>query len=79
VVVVTVSVNVRSKPAGVLIGTQPVGTTGKVTGGPVQALLGTQVVNWWIIAFPTGSSGWVGEDDLSKFVPTPTPTPRRHR
>jgi hypothetical protein len=67
-------VNVRSTPGGTLLGTQPTGSLGVVTGGPQEAPINNIATNWWTIKFAAGVSGWVGEGGLSA-VSTPTPTP----
>jgi hypothetical protein len=62
------TVNVRSTPAGALLGTQPAGAIGTVTGGPVFAVLNGQNVWWWNVNFVLGVSGWVGEDNLNTYT-----------
>jgi hypothetical protein len=69
------TVNVRSTPAGTLLGTQPVGVIGTVTAGPAFALLSGQNVWWWNINFTAGVSGWVGEDSLNAYTNAPSPPP----
>lgn len=75
------TVTVRGTPAGTILGSQPVGTSGIINAGPQSAAANPSVLNgivtpWWNITFATGSSGWVGEVVLSgASTPTPTPTP----
>jgi hypothetical protein len=68
-------VNVRSTPAGTLLGTQPVGAIGTVTAGPAFAALSGQNVWWWNVNFTAGVSGWVGEDSLNAYTNAPSPPP----
>jgi hypothetical protein len=74
VIVGAAGVNVRSTPAGALVGAEAQGITGTVTGGPIATLLNGVNVNWWTIQF-ANILGWVGEDNLTVVLPTPTPTP----
>ncbi len=69
------NVNVRSAPAGTLLGAQPSGARGTVTQGPVVKFFDVAIVNWWFVNFDSGLDGWVGEDRLAKVSPSPTPTP----
>ena len=56
------ALNVRSAPStsGTLLGSQPSGATGTVTGGPVQA----NGYWWWQINFASGVDGWSVENWL---------------
>ena len=56
------ALNVRSSPAtsGALLGTQPAGASGTVTGGPVQA----NGYWWWQVDYATGPDGWSVENWL---------------
>jgi outer membrane biosynthesis protein TonB len=69
----TVPVNVRSTPAGTLLGTQPAGVIATVVAGPQQVLFNAIPVNWWQLSFPAAPNGWVGEDGLILYVPPATP------
>jgi len=69
----TVTLNVRESPGQGLLGTQPPGVQGTVTGGPGLGVGGDHW--WWVIDFDTGPDGWSREDLLKKVGPTPTPTP----
>ena len=72
----TAIVNVRSTPAGTVLGTHKPGDTGTVQAGPEYAPL-KQDVYWYQITWGTNpKEGWSGDDDLIKAVgPTPAPTP----
>ncbi|HEV2210257.1 MAG TPA: hypothetical protein VG167_15880, partial [Verrucomicrobiae bacterium] len=69
---VTASLNVRSVPStsGTLLGTQPVGALGTVTGGPTNA----NGFNWWNINYDTGVDGWSAENYLVKAPAPPPPS-----
>jgi hypothetical protein len=72
----TAQVNVRSTPAGTLLGTHQPGDTGVVIDGPTAAMLNGTLVQWWDINWNTPPSGWSGEDDLTGTgTPSPTPAP----
>jgi hypothetical protein len=64
----TAGVNIRSTPAGTIIGQQPNGAKGTVVGGPV---VGSDGTTYWQVSFPTGPSGWVKEAYLALVVSTP--------
>ena len=72
----TDNVNIRGTPSGTLMGSQPMGSTGKVVDGPqIRSLNGTPVT-WWGLAMTNSPSGWVGEDYLApSAAPTATPSP----
>ena len=75
-VAATANINVRStaNTAGTLLGTQPTGRLGTVTGGPVSQ----GGYNWWNVNYDSSPDGWSVEDFLVIFneqIPTPTPTP----
>jgi hypothetical protein len=55
-------VNIRSTPAGTIIGQQPTGANGTVVSGPVVGLDGT---TYWQVNFTTAPSGWVKEPYLT--------------
>jgi hypothetical protein len=70
--------NVRSTPAGNLVGTQPVNASGVIVAGPTWGQLpdAASGVFWWKIDFVAGIDGWVGEDNLvASTAPTPSPSP----
>ena len=48
---------VRSTPNGTILGTQALGSTGSVVGGPVSA----GGVTWWNISYTNAPSGWSDE------------------
>lgn len=67
----TSALNVRSTANGTLLGTQVLGSTGTVVGGPVYA----GGYHWWNIDYTSGVDGWSAEDYLVKnvvVIPTPT-------
>ena len=67
----TTTVNVRGG-AGLsqtLLGTQPTGSQGTITGGPTQA----DGYNWWNINYDTGTDGWTGENTLTKATAPASP------
>ncbi|MFZ2522871.1 MAG: right-handed parallel beta-helix repeat-containing protein, partial [Minisyncoccia bacterium] len=67
------TLNVRSQASltATVIGTQPYGAAGTITGGPVNQ--GT--FNWWNVNYDTGVDGWSVEDFMYvSYIPTPTPT-----
>jgi probable HAF family extracellular repeat protein len=60
------SINVRSTPAGTLVGAQLNGVVGVINAGPVSAPANPAILNgvttpWWNVTFPSGVSGWVGQ------------------
>ena len=57
------NLNVRTTPStsGTLLGSQPAGVTGSVTGGPVLA----NGYWWWQVNFATGPDGWSVENWLN--------------
>ncbi len=75
VITATDQVNVRSTPAGALLGAQPKGMTGTVNAGPQVAIFNGINVTWWKITVVTGPNGWIGEDNLILATGTPGPTP----
>jgi hypothetical protein len=54
---------------GVLLGTQPIGAVGTVTGGPASAIGYT----WWKVDYDSGVDGWSTEGLLA-FAAVPGPT-----
>jgi len=63
--------NVRQTAGGTLLGTVPLGTSGKVVAGPGTANSNT----WWQVQFPT-INGWVGADMLALGSSPPNPNPQ---
>jgi chitodextrinase len=59
--------------SGAVIGTQPKGAAGTVTGGPVY----WNNQWWWSINFVLGPNGWVAEANLQKSSRPVRSTPRR--
>jgi len=59
-------VNIRSTPAGTVIGQQPIGANGTVVSGPV---VGPDGITYWQVSFATGPSGWVREPYLVLSTP----------
>jgi hypothetical protein len=68
-----VPVDVRAKPGGTLVGTQPAGFIGVITGGPTRVVFHGIAVNWWSIDCAVGAYGWIGEDNLI-IAPAKQPT-----
>ena len=73
----TTKINVRSTPAGAVIGTQPNGVVGVIKAGPASAPANPAILNdvttpWWNVTFPSGISGWVGQIVLALTAPTQT-------
>jgi len=66
--------NVRATPDGALLGTQPKGASGVVSGGPV--FVPGNSVTWYHVNFTKGLSGWVGGDMLIPLSTTPPPEVR---
>ena len=75
----TAVLNVRSAPAGSVLGVHNPGDVGIVVSGPTQAPLNGTNVNWYMIDWDTApSQGYSGDNDLVKTTlpsPTPSPTP----
>jgi Right handed beta helix region len=73
----TAVLNVRSSPAGTVVGQHNPGDVGIVVSGPTSAPLNGTPVNWYLIGWDTApSEGYSGDDDLTKTtLPSPTPTP----
>jgi len=66
------NLNVRSSPAGSLLGTQPSGAQGTITSGPVVATLSGITYNWYQVSWPTSpTSGWSVEEGLTKIISRP--------
>ncbi len=63
------AVNVRSAPAGPLLGPRVIGDLGTITGGPTVASLNGTAYTWWQVDWDTGNDGWSFEAAL-----TPQPT-----
>ena len=57
-------VNVRQAPAGTILGTQPLGRQGTVTGGPTTASLNGTPFTWFNVNFDSGVDGWVADIGL---------------
>ena len=74
VIVNMASIDVRDVVSSALLGTQPKGAKGKVSGGPIE-LSG---VTGWMIDYDTGPDGWSPETGLDATdcpVPPPPPPP----
>jgi uncharacterized protein YraI len=56
-----------------IVGTQPNGAQGTITGGPVFA----SSLNWWQVDFATGADGWAAEDYLVAASGALTPSMER--
>ena len=57
--------NVRSTPAGSLVGGESYGSTGTVVGGPIVAVYQGYTYTWWRIEWNDGSgTGWSVEDAI---------------
>ena len=70
---VTLPLNVRTQPGeGTILGTQPSGVKGAVTGGPQLGVGGNSW--WWDINYDSGVDGWSSEDSLKKEGAAVTPT-----
>ena len=72
----TANLNVRQTSSinGTLLGTQPAGAYGSITGGPKF----TDGYNWWTVNYEFPPDGWSAEDYLEKslsFTPPPASTP----
>ena len=71
----TAALNVRSSPAGPVLGEHLPGDLGTIVSGPTQAPLNGNPVNWYSITWATApSGGYSGDNDLAKTA-APTPTP----
>ena len=70
--VTTANLNVRATPStsGTLLGTQPLGSLGVLTGGPTVA----NGFIWWNINYDTGADGWSVQDYIAKTTPIPAVT-----
>jgi hypothetical protein len=66
----TANVNVRAVGGGLLLGTQPIGSTGKIIAGPTYS----NGVTWWQIDYTSGVDGWSGEDYLVLYDASGAPT-----
>ena len=51
--------NVRSTPAGTIVGAAPAGSQGTIIGGPVDAVLNGVNETWWQVDFDSGVDGFV--------------------
>jgi hypothetical protein len=72
----TAALNIRSEPAGTVVGQHQPGDIGTVTSGPVSQPLNGTLVNWYLVAWATDPQGHSGDDDMVKTTPPqPTPTP----
>jgi len=61
----TATLNVRSAPAGSLVGQVPAGATGTITGGPLGAMYSQYFWVWWNIQWDDGvTRGWSVENWL---------------
>jgi len=66
--------NIRSTPAGQLLGTQAAGAQGTIQASPATpANFNNATVQWWQVTFAGAPSGWVGEDVLSLSASAPEP------
>ena len=52
-------VNVRSTPAGTIVGAAPAGSQGTIISGPVDAVLNGVNETWWQVDFDSGVDGFV--------------------
>jgi uncharacterized protein YgiM (DUF1202 family) len=78
IVTTTSTTNVYAAPTpaspsmmGNLLGTQPLGTLGVVSSGPIYAYS----YGWWLVNYDTGPDGWTVQDSFSKYVPPPDTVP----
>jgi hypothetical protein len=69
--------NVRSSPAGAVVGQHGPGDVGTIVSGPQSAPLNGTNVNWYLINWDSApASGHSGDDDLIKTAgPSPSPSP----
>ena len=69
----TTNVKVRQtgSATGGLLGTQSLGSSGKIVGGPVSQ----GGFTWWNMDYETGVDGWSAEDFLIAYVPTVSTSP----
>ncbi len=65
-------VNVRSTPAGTVLGTQASGSQGTIIGGPQTASLSGTSYTWWNVNWDTGFDGWVADIGLTLVPAAPT-------
>ncbi len=63
------NLNVRSTPAGTLLGTQPSGALGTITAGPITATLSGTSYVWWQVNWDINPDGWSVQDGINA-VPT---------
>ena len=76
----TTALNVRSTPAGSLIGTVPAGSVGAITGGPQGAWFNQCFYVWWVIRWDGVSlSGWSVENWLILAPTAARPTWSHYR
>jgi hypothetical protein len=61
--------NVRTGAGGTLLGTQPIGTFGTITGKP----MGYNDLIWWPVDYDSGIDGWSTEGLLLAATPAPVP------
>ncbi len=63
---VTSNLNVRATAStnGTLLGTQPLGSTGTIVGGPTN----NNGFNWWNVNYDSGIDGWSVEDFLQTYT-----------
>ena len=52
-------INVRSTPAGTIVGAAPAGSQGTIISGPVDAVLNGVNETWWQVDFDSGVDGFV--------------------
>jgi len=65
------TVNVRSTPAGTVLGTQAGGNLGTISSGPQTATLNGTSFTWWNVNWDSGFDGWVADIGLTLAVSAP--------
>ena len=69
-VLTNATVNVRATANGTILGTQPSGRQGTVTGGPTT----TGGYTWWNVNFDSGLDGWVASIGIDVLPPNLVPS-----